>query len=300
MHRGLLSGVCSQRCSVTSSVQLRWLRQWTPEDWADIVNELVANMAQCVERYGGTVAEFAGDSILAIFGAPVAHEDHPYRAVRAGLDILDKAGQWRYSASEIAVRAGIHTGLVVMGDVNAGDLSTYTALGDTPNVAARMQTLATPGGLFVSADTYRLVANDVTAIDLGPAEVKGKSEPVNVFEISGARHTSLRRRGVPAFRSPMVGRDAELARLLELVEYAKAGSGRVTAIIGHAGASATSWLQISNFASAMRKRRFPIWSEPSSWGRSATPTPWSLSVMRGWRRSKPIWAISTRLPSPIR
>ena len=148
-------------CDVVGSTSLA--ETMDPEDWADIVNRMVANMAQCVERYGGTVAQFAGDSILAIFGAPAAHEDNPYRAVRAGLDIIEKSAEPRHSFGEIAVRAGVHTGLVVTGDVKAGDLSTYTALGDTPNVAARMQTLATPGSLFVSADTYRLVANDVTA-----------------------------------------------------------------------------------------------------------------------------------------
>lgn len=220
-------------CDVVGSTSLA--ETMDPEDWADIVNQMVSNMAQCVERYGGTVAQFAGDSILAIFGAPVAHEDDPYRAVRAGLDILEKQTLSRHTSDEIAVRAGIHTGLVVMGDVNAGGLSTYTALGDTPNVAARMQTMATPGSLFVSADTYRLVANDVTARDLGPVEMKGKSKPINVFEVTGAHHTSLRRRGIPGFVSPMVGRDDELARLVELVEYAEAGSGRVSAIVGQAG-----------------------------------------------------------------
>lgn len=206
-----------------------------PEDWADIVNRTVAEMAGCVERFGGTVAQFAGDSILAIFGAPVAHEDDPYRAIRAGLAILENLSQPGDSSVELAVRAGIHTGLVVMGDVNAGDLSTYTALGDTPNVAARMQTMATPGSLFVSADTYRLVSNDVTARDLGSATVKGRTEPINVFEITGAHDTSSRRRGIPGFQSPMVGRDAELTRLLDLVDYAAAGSGRIAAIVGDAG-----------------------------------------------------------------
>lgn len=205
-----------------------------PEDWADIVNRTVADMASCVERFGGTVAQFAGDSILAIFGAPVTHEDDPYRAVRAGLAILERMGQSRESV-EISVRAGIHTGLVVMGDVNAGDLSTYTALGDTPNVAARVQTMATPGSLFVSADTYKLVSNDVTARDLGPVVVKGKTEPIHVYEVTDVHDTSTRRRGIPGFLSPMVGRDAELTQLLELVNYAAAGSGRVTAIVGEAG-----------------------------------------------------------------
>ena len=206
-----------------------------PEDWADIVNRTVTEMAGCVDHYGGTVAQFAGDSILAVFGAPVAHEDDPYRAVRAALDIIDNLGRASDSSVEISVRAGIHTGLVVMGDVNAGDLSTYTALGDTPNVAARMQAMAEPGTVFVSGNTHRLISNDVTARGLGPIEVKGRAEPVEAFEITAVRDANTRRRGVPGFESPMVGRDTELARLLELVEYARVGSGRVTAIVGFAG-----------------------------------------------------------------
>ncbi len=206
-----------------------------PEDWADIVGETVAEMAGCVERYDGTVVQFAGDAVLAIFGAPVAHEDDPYRAVRAGLDIIETVGRSGTPSVEIEVRAGIHTGLVIVGDVSAGDLSTYTALGDTTNVAARMQAMAEPGRLLVSADTYHLVANDVTSRDLGPVEVKGKAEPITVHEITSVRDLATRRRGVPGFQSPMVGRDSELARLIELADYAAAGSGRVTAVVGDPG-----------------------------------------------------------------
>ena len=206
-----------------------------PEDWADIVNRTVAEMAGCVERYAGTVVQFAGDSILAMFGAPVAHEDDPYRAIRAGLDIIENVGRSGDTSVEIEVRAGIHTGLVVVGDLSAGDLSVYSALGDTMNVAARLQSLAEPGSLLVSADTYRLVSNDVTTLDLVPVDVKGKTEPITVYEVTDARDVSSRRRGIPGFESPMVGRDAELARMLELVDYAAAGSGRITAIVGDPG-----------------------------------------------------------------
>jgi len=221
-------------------------------------------MAGCVERYGGTVVQFAGDAVLAIFGAPVAHEDDPYRAVRAALDIIDTAGGSSSSLVEIEVRAGIHTGLVIVGDVSAGDLSTYTALGDTTNVAARMQTMAEPGTLMVSADTYRLVANDVTARDLGPTEVKGKAEPIAVYEITAVRDLATRRRGIPGFESPMVGRDAELARLVELAEYAAAGSGRVTAIVGDPGVGKSRLVtELQEHAEAMDNARWVV-------GRSAS------------------------------
>lgn len=220
-------------CDVVGSTSLA--ETMDPEDWADIVNTTVAEMVVCIERYGGTVAQFAGDSILAIFGAPVAHEDDPYRAVRSGLDIVANVGRQGTHDVPIQVRAGIHTGLVVIGDLAAGGLSVYAALGDTTNVAARVQALAEPGTLLVTTDTHRLVANDVTATEIGPVEMKGKAEPVGVYQITDARDVSSRRRGIPGFESPMIGRDAELARLVELVGYARAGSGRVGAIIGDPG-----------------------------------------------------------------
>jgi class 3 adenylate cyclase/tetratricopeptide (TPR) repeat protein len=220
-------------CDIAGSTSLA--EAMDPEDWADIVNATVAEMTTCVERYGGTVAQFAGDSILAVFGAPVAHEDDPYRAIRAGLDIIEGLGTSGASAVPFEVRAGVHTGVVIIGDLTAGDVNVYAPLGDTANVAARMQTLADPGTLLVSADTYRLVSDDVTADDLGPIDVKGKAEPINVFRIRDARPVSMRRRGVPGFESPMVGRSAELGRLREAVEAGAAGSGRVTAIVGDAG-----------------------------------------------------------------
>ncbi|MEA3502319.1 MAG: adenylate/guanylate cyclase domain-containing protein, partial [Actinomycetota bacterium] len=235
-----------------------------PEDWADIVGQTVAGMAGCIERYDGTVVQFAGDAVLAIFGAPVAHEDDPYRAVRAGLDIIDTVGRSVSPAVEIEVRAGIHTGLVIVGDVSAGDLSTYTALGDTTNVAARMQTMAAPGTLLVSADTHRLVANDVTARDLGPVEVKGKADPITVFEITSVRDLATRRRGIPGFQSPMVGRDIELSHLVDLADYAAAGSGRVTAIVGDPGVGKSRLVaELQSHAETMDRAKWVV-------GRSAS------------------------------
>ncbi len=210
-------------CDVVDSTSLA--ETMDPEEWADIVNDTATAMAGCIERYDGTIAQFAGDSILGIFGAPRAHEDDPYRAVRAGLDIIERVGRSASLPVQIEVRAGAHTGLVIVGDLSVGDLSTYSALGDTTNVAARMQSMAVPGSMLISADTYRLVEGDVTAENLGPMEVKGKAEPIVVYKVTGARNTNTRRRGVPGFESPMVGRDRELSTLAKLVEYAAAGSG---------------------------------------------------------------------------
>ena len=211
-----------------------------PEDWTDLVNRIVAGMAAAVERYDGTVTHFGGDSILALFGAPHAHEDDPYRAVRAGLDIVGAtallAEEVRtVSDVEIAVRVGVNTGLVVVGDVAAGGLSTYTAIGDATNVAARIQSEAKPGTLLISSDTYDLISTDVQATLLPPVEVKGKAEPIQVYEVTSVATTNTRRRGVPGLHSPMVGRDDEYNRITHLLEVARAGRGRIAAIVGEPG-----------------------------------------------------------------
>ncbi|HSJ28797.1 MAG TPA: AAA family ATPase, partial [Acidimicrobiia bacterium] len=215
-------------CDVVGSTSIA--ETMDPEDWSGIVNRTVALMADAVERYGGTVAQFAGDGILALFGAPVAHEDDPYRAIRAGLAIVEAV-----RPGGLQVRVGINTGLVVAGDIDAGDLSLYSALGDTLNVAARLQELAAPGTVVVSEPTRALVSNDVDVRPMGPAELKGRAETVEVFEVVSIRRPDERRRGISGLSSPMVGRDQELEKLRELVTAAAVGTGRVAAILGEPG-----------------------------------------------------------------
>jgi class 3 adenylate cyclase/tetratricopeptide (TPR) repeat protein len=222
-------------CDVVGSTTLA--ESMDPEDWSEIVNEAVTAMARCVERYGGTVAQFAGDSILALFGAPAAHEDDPYRAIRAGVEIVEsvREGSSGPDGAGLSVRVGINTGLVVVGDIEAGALNVYSALGDAANVAARLQSLAEANAVLISEATYRVAANDVEAREVGPFDLKGKSEPVAVYEVVGVRAVDERRRGIPGLTSPMVGRDAELATLEELLAAAAAGTGRVAAVIGEPG-----------------------------------------------------------------
>ncbi len=222
-------------CDVVDSTTLA--ESMDPEDWGDIVNEAISSMARCVERYGGTVVQFAGDSILALFGAPEAHEDDPYRAIRAGVDIVDSVCGMTTGPDgpNLSVRVGINTGLVVVGGIDAGALNVYSALGDAANVAARLQSLADPGTVVISDRTYRLVTNDVEVRELGPVDLKGKTEQVGVFEVLTVAESDERRRGVSGLTSPMVGRDAELERLDALVVAAAAGTGRVAAVIGEPG-----------------------------------------------------------------
>jgi class 3 adenylate cyclase len=236
-----------------------------PEDWTALVGEAFQRMNRTIERYGGTIARLMGDGVLAFFGAPAAHEDDPERAVRCGLDLvraIDEldAAQHVAGAESLKVRVGINTGPVVVGIVGTQTASEYTAMGDTVNVAARMQASARPGSVLVTAATYHFVSQLVEAVDVGQLELKGKSETVHAYEISslkaGARHT----RGLAGVSSPMVGRDSELRRLEQLFEIVKAGQGRVACIIGEPGMG-KSRLLAELRASLEHSGNPPLWVE---------------------------------------
>jgi class 3 adenylate cyclase len=201
-----------------------------PEDWTAIVGEAFQRMNHTIERYGGTIARLMGDGVLAFFGAPAAHEDDPERAVRCGLDMVRGM-----EGLDLHVRVGINTGPVVVGVVGTESASEYTAMGDTVNVAARMQASARPGSVLVTAATYRFIRPLVDAVDVGKLELKGKSETVHAYEISGLREGAVSRRGLAGVSSPMVGRETELQRLVQLFEIACAGQGRMACVVGEPG-----------------------------------------------------------------
>ncbi|HEV2141534.1 MAG TPA: adenylate/guanylate cyclase domain-containing protein [Candidatus Dormibacteraeota bacterium] len=211
-----------------------------PEDWTEIVGEAFGCMNSTVERYGGTVARLMGDGVLALFGAPVAHEDDPERAARCALDMvrsIDELGSaQRATGSEgLRVRVGINTGPVVVGLVGTEKAHEYTAMGDTVNVAARMQSAARPGSVLVTSATYRFIAPLVEASDVGMLELKGKSDAVHAFEVTGIKRDAIATRGLAGVRAPLVGRDAELDRLGNVFRVVQAGQGRVTAVLGDPG-----------------------------------------------------------------
>ncbi|HSS61361.1 MAG TPA: adenylate/guanylate cyclase domain-containing protein [Candidatus Limnocylindrales bacterium] len=214
--------------------------QLDPEDWTSLVGEALGRMNQAVERYGGTVARLMGDGVLAFFGAPVAHEDDPERAVRCGLDMvraIDDIDEALHvtGPADLQVRVGINTGPVVVGVVGTDVAHEYTAMGDTVNVAARMQAMARPGAVLVTSATHRFVAPLVDAVDVGLLELKGKTEAVHAYEITGLRAEAVATRGLVGFDAPMVGRDAQLARLENVFEVVRAGQGRVAAVMGEPG-----------------------------------------------------------------
>jgi class 3 adenylate cyclase len=220
-----------------------------PEDWTQIVNEAFDLMSAAVYEYEGTIAQLQGDAMLAFFGAPVAHEDDPERAIRAALRMLasmdEFSGQLRSSHGiDLRIRAGINTGPVVVGTMDADLRYGYTALGDAMNTAARLQSAAEPGTALIAASTLRLVQGAFDVEDLGEIEVKGRSEPVHAYRVLGARAVPARRRGLESegLDSPMIGREAQLAVLQRLASAVADGRGRAAILIGEPGIGKTRLL----------------------------------------------------------
>jgi class 3 adenylate cyclase len=213
-----------------------------PEDWTQMMNEVFDLMSKAIFRYEGTIAQLQGDALLAFFGAPVAHEDDPERAVRAALDMVAQANEFARQLEaeqgiDLRIRAGINTGPVLVGNVGTDLRYEYTALGDAVNVAARMQTAAEPGSVLITDYTQRLVGGAFDFDDLGEIAVKGKRDPVHVYRVRRLRAEPGRRRGLESvgLSSPLVGRSAELDRLTGAYQIVSAGRGRLAVLIGEPG-----------------------------------------------------------------
>ncbi|HYK95110.1 MAG TPA: adenylate/guanylate cyclase domain-containing protein [Candidatus Dormibacteraeota bacterium] len=216
--------------------------QIDPEDWTQIINEAFDLMSRAVFRYEGTIAQLQGDAMLAFFGAPVAHEDDPERAIFAAIDMLatidDYGTQLKASHGiDFRIRAGVNSGPVMVGNVGSDLRYEYTALGDAVNVAARMQSAAQPGTIVIGEMTRRLTGDTFDLDDLGGIDVKGKSEPIHAFRVIGRKAAPARRRGLESvgLDSPMVGRDEPLKRLADLLDVVREGHGRVAFVVGEPG-----------------------------------------------------------------
>jgi class 3 adenylate cyclase len=211
--------------------------QMDPEDWTVIVSEAFRHMNRTIEQYDGTIARLMGDGVLAFFGAPVAHEDDPQRAVRCALDMvkaIDAYGaELRAQDIELRVRVGVNTGPVVVGLVGTDAAHEYTAMGDTVNVAARMQASAPPGGVLITGSTYRFVRPLVDVVDKGLLDLKGKATAVQAYQVTALREGASVR-GL-AMTAPMIGRDDQLAKLKALFAIVRARQGRVASVLGEPG-----------------------------------------------------------------
>jgi class 3 adenylate cyclase/tetratricopeptide (TPR) repeat protein len=217
------------------------IRDLDPEQARAILDPALHAMMEAVHRYEGTVNQVLGDGIMALFGAPLAHEDHAARACYAALAMQDALRRYaeevrRTHGLTVQMRVGLNSGEVVVRAIGNDLHMDYSAVGQTTHLAARMEQLATPGSILLTATTLRLVEGMVQVHPLGPVPVKGVDEPVEVFALLGA--SAIRRRlqaAVARGLSRFVGRQTELAALHQALEQAGAGHGQVVALLGEAG-----------------------------------------------------------------
>lgn len=226
------------------SVQDTRGKQIDPEDWAEVLNRALDRLSAIIYRYEGTIARLMGNTVLAFFGAPVAHEDDPARAVRAALDMIDDvrnldAELRRNQNFELDIRIGINSGMVILGNVSSDLKFEFTVTGDTVNLAALMQSSARPMSALLTENTWRQIAPIFDGQEFGALEVKGKTNPIRAFEVNGVKGETNRVRGVAGLESPMVGRELELNSLKQLSAAVSAGVGQVAIIIGEPGLGKT-------------------------------------------------------------
>ena len=225
-------------CDVQGSTQAA--SGMDPEEWAEIINGAFAHMIQPVYRYEGIVARLQGDGLLAFFGAPIAHEDDPQRAVLAGLEIVEAIRPYgeemrRRWGIDFNVRVGINTGLVVVGAVGSDLRVEYTALGDAINVAARMEQNAGSGRVLIAEPTYKLIAPlfDFEAVE--GLQVKGKEAPVTAYYVLGRKEEPGKLRGIAGLNAPLIGREGQMEALWTAVNELAKGRGQIVSVIGEAG-----------------------------------------------------------------
>jgi class 3 adenylate cyclase/tetratricopeptide (TPR) repeat protein len=212
-----------------------------PEEARNLLDPVLERMMEAVHRFEGTVNQVMGDGIMALFGAPLAHEDHAVRACYAALRMQDTVKRYseevrRSHGIEVQIRVGLNSGEVVVRSIGSDLHMDYTAVGQTTHLAARMEQLATPGSIRLTADILRLVEGFVEVRPLGPVPIKGLAAPVEVYEAIGAgaarsRLQAAAARGLTRF----VGRDAEVEQLRKALEQAAAARGQLVAAVGEPG-----------------------------------------------------------------
>jgi predicted ATPase/class 3 adenylate cyclase len=212
-----------------------------PERLHQLMNHILRLVAETVHRYEGTVNQYLGDGLMALFGAPVALEDHPLRAVQAALSIQETIGGYspqfkREHGMDLRLRVGLNTGSVVVGRIGDDLRMDYTAVGNTTNIAARLQTLAEPGVILMSQETHRFVDGYVLCDPLGPIEIRGQREPVVAYRVTGRRRWRSRLEMSAAMGlTQLAGRRRELALLDDCLKRVEGGHGQIVGIVGEPG-----------------------------------------------------------------
>ena len=235
-------------CDLVESTALA--TQLDPEDLREVVRAYQAACAEVIQRFEGYIAQYLGDGLLIYFGYPQAHEDDAQRAVHTGLGLVEMLGTLNSRLAQrqgvrVAIRVGIHTGLVVVGEIGGGGRQEQLALGETPNIAARLQGLAAPDTLVISEATARLVEGYFICHSLGMQALKGLAAPLGVYRVLHASETQTRLDVAAAHGlTPLVGREAEVTLLRERWAQAKDGLGQVVLLSGEPGIGKSRLVQV--------------------------------------------------------
>lgn len=262
-HSGNVSQISSDRqraerrqltvlfCDIVGSSTLSEILD--PEELRDLMSEYHAVCTEVVSRHGGHIAQYLGDGVLIYFGFPIAHEDAARRASQVGLELVSRVSSITYQiqdslspgtdAQHLQVRVGIHTGLVVVGEISAGDKRSL-ALGETPNIAARVQDLATAGCVVVSETSHRLLGDGFHCSSLGQHKLKGFSRPLELFHVHNLNQ--IHRGSIFSqyrARSRVIGRDTETQLLLEKFGQARKGIGQIALLGGEPGMGKSRMVQ---------------------------------------------------------
>ena len=247
-------------CDLVDSTVLA--RQLDPEELREVVRAYQDTCAKVIARFEGHIAQYLGDGLLVYFGYPLAHEDDAQRAVRAGLGMIEALGQLNTRLGQergvqLAVRLGVHTGLVVVGEVGSGTRQEQLALGETPNLAARLQGLAAPNTLVISAATWQLLRGFFACQSLGTPLLKGFAQPLEVYQVlsESTARSRLDAAGSTGL-TPLVGREQEVGLLRERWAQVKDGLGQVVLLSGEAGIGKSRLVQVL---------KEHVASEPQAW-----------------------------------
>jgi class 3 adenylate cyclase/tetratricopeptide (TPR) repeat protein len=260
--------------------------QVDPDEWRQIMQRFFSLLSDGVRRFEGTVDKFTGDGIMALFGAPIAHEDHASRACFAALYIEELVAEYanelrRGRGLNFSVRVGLNSGEVVAGAIGAEGKLEYTAVGHTVGLAQRMEALAEPGKAYLTEHTAKLAEGYLELEDLGEFEVKGASRPIRVHELIGAgsarsRFDLSRERGLSRF----VGRAEEMKLLEDVLEQAKQGRGAVIGVVAEPGIGKSRLCQ--EFADRCRAQGMEVYETQAQAHGSAIPFLPVLQMMRGY------------------
>jgi class 3 adenylate cyclase/tetratricopeptide (TPR) repeat protein len=225
-------------CDIVNSTSLT--ERLGPEAMRDLVSAFLETSLTQVHRYGGTAPQFTGDGFLALFGAPLTHEDHVRRALLAAIAIRQALGGDGEEGSRerlnLLVRMGIHSGPVIFGSIGARLPMDHTVIGDTANVAARLQQAAEPGSIFLSETTWLSAQGFARVEPVGPLTLKGKAEPILAYRLLGVSHRRAGlREAIPARMAAFVDRESELAILNNFMRQVESGRGQVVGVVGEPG-----------------------------------------------------------------